>query len=126
MSQISAPSILSSDHHPIEFTIDVYITAFNDKYKVHCLSKTNWSLFNNHLNNNIDLLNSNIQTKHDIDQEISKFTVLIQDAQQLATPKLAFKYEVCQLSNEINLLKRLRNVRRIQWQRNRQPTLKII
>lgn len=52
--------------------------------------------------------------------------VLIQDAQQLATPKLAFKYEVCQLSNEINLLKRLRNMRRIQWQRNRQPTLKII
>lgn len=133
-SDLISSSDLSSDHLPVEFSI---LIESNKKIIEHTIPRydlANWELYSKYINENIDLSSNsrvrNIENDNEIDELIKNFSEILLTAQNIAIPVSNVKnlstLVPIRITPEINLLIRLRKIRRQQWQRNRDPILKSI
>lgn len=126
ISHISTSNILTSDHLPIEFSVD--LTELNTQ-KLETTSRydlADWSKFKFSLNQAI-----NIQQHHDhpyseieVDNQLNYFTNALKQAIDIAVPKKVIKKHAVELPRSLKDLISNRNTLRRQWQRSRDPILK--
>lgn len=131
ISEIKTLHQLGSDHLPITFQIgDVEINSFPSR-SIRDYANANWGLFKNYLNESIDLSDQsfirNLSNDTHIDIAIQSLTEQILTAQSIAIPLKILpttNSEQLIIPQETLLLIRLRNIRRRQWQRTRNPNIK--
>lgn len=117
---------LSSDHLPVEFELVFGPCANQDIQKRRSYANANWTLFKESVKNNLDLLSvSNILTKFEIEDSLSKIIDCIKQAENISIPLTNIQLKSQKLSQDILSLISKRNWIRRQWQRNRCPVLKI-
>jgi hypothetical protein len=119
-----ALSELNSDHNPILFTINMPPQTKLTK-KVYDYTNTNWTSFQNALNNNIEI-NSKIESPNDINTEINKFTSTIQNTIHNLIKTKTLKPKQEQLPENIINLIRNKNKTRKLWQNTRNPFYKTL
>jgi Reverse transcriptase (RNA-dependent DNA polymerase) len=125
ISRLEVHDDLSSDHCPVTFSIGASNIEFITENRIPCYNRADWILFKNFLNNSIQLNNitPNLLQPSDIDSMVEFISIKIQEAVDLAVPKVnpfVFQYI---LPESIRALIRFRNARRRQWQRHRDPYL---
>lgn len=127
MSSLVVVNELSSDHLPVKFNIEVTVPFIHDLPKTLCYKRANWQLFKSTLSDKIDLsspLLTTIQDVNDIDRCVEFFSTSIIEAESVAVPRVAVKpYDEVELLESTRQLIRLRNQRRRQWFRTRDPFL---
>lgn len=123
ISQIVTSNVLTSDHLPIEFSIDLCEIITSPQKTTLRYDLANWQKFKNNLDNVI-LLNTQLLTVNDIDESLSNFSKLITDSISLSVPKKPIKSSPVLMSQHLSDLITQRNTVRRQWQRNRSPLLK--
>lgn len=124
---------LSSDHLPVLFKLGAVVSEINTEVTIREYHKADWNLFKNYINSNIDLATcsfiNNLNTPTDVNNAIDNLNQVILNAQELSIPiqvKTDLRSDTINIPNATKLLIRLRNIRRRQWQRSRNPNLKII
>lgn len=121
---------LSSDHLPVSF--EVTLTEFTEEQinTFRCYSRDNWITFQRVMNAKINLTDPricNINTENEVDAALTHLKNAITEAEAAAVPVAVYQpYEVARISDETQQLIRLRNCRRRQWMRTRDPILKEI
>lgn len=129
MTKPAVVNELSSDHLPVLFTVDTNpseIATDNTKY---CYARANWRRFQRVINERIDLNNPNLDINDvaSIDSAIDFFKNSILHAETCSVPKLPSRpYEVPDIPENTRQLIRLRNRRRRQWIRSKDPFYKVI
>lgn len=122
---------LSSDHLPVHFQLN----SNPQNYNVNCrlnYSAANWKLYKTILNCNLNLSSDskirNIQSYNDIDEQISYLNNIILTAKDKCVPffRPTSNNIEFQIPEPTKMLIRLRNTRRRQFQRTRDPFLKTI
>lgn len=127
--QMSVPIVhteLSSDHLPVTFTISNITPTELPGRRFRCYEKANWNLFCRTINNNIDLnsqLVNHLVDQENIDEAITLFEDVVVRAEELSVPSITVNRQKPDLPESIKLLIRLRNVRRRQYLRTRDPLL---
>lgn len=127
--QMSVPIVhteLSSDHLPVTFNITIDTPMVPPGRSSRCYNQANWSLFSRTINENIDLnsqLINNLDTHDKIDEAINLFENIILRAEDASVPEKTIVPRKTVLPESIKLLIRLRNVRRRQYLRTRDPLL---
>ncbi|KXJ72203.1 hypothetical protein RP20_CCG018649 [Aedes albopictus] len=121
---------LSSDHLPVCFEISLSAIPETITPTVRCYARANWPAFQRVVNarlDPIDPLFANIQDEDGVNAAVRCFKEVLLDAESIAVPAIAPRpYEVARLPDETKLLIQLRNRRRRQWMRTRDPMLKNI
>ena len=67
-----------------------------------------------------------METQADVDSALEALTTSILDARNIAIPKIQVKFDSPIVDDDLQFLIRLKNIRRRQYQRSRDPLLKII
>ncbi|KAL9708206.1 hypothetical protein quinque_011724 [Culex quinquefasciatus] len=92
-----------------------------------CYSRANWQVFQRVLNEKIDLtspLVTNLESPEAIDRCIAMFTSFIIEAESTAVPTAPVRsYKEAEFAESTRRLVQLRNTRRRQWFRTRDPLL---
>lgn len=133
-SDLISSSDLSSDHLPVKFSILIENNKNIVEHKIPRYDLADWKQFSVYINNNLDLsANSkvrNIENCNSIDELIKHFCDTVLTAQRTTIPTSKVKnvstLQPIRVTADINMLIRLRKIRRQQWQRNRDPRLKAI
>lgn len=130
--QMSGPKVLqelSSDHLPVLFSINIEHTHHAPTTTYKCYRRTNWHRFQREVNNRIDLTSPRLSSLHsheDIDNAIEDFTSAIVEAENVSVPVVEHTNTPNRLPESILLLIRLRNRRRRQYIRTRDPFIGMI
>lgn len=113
-----------SDHLPVTFSLS-HEAVTRPNSSVFNYHKANWDRYQHHIENNLnhDFV---LETKADIDSALESLTNAILDARNIAIPKVQVKFDSPIIDDDLQLLIRLKNVRRRQYQRSRDPALKRI
>ena len=67
-----------------------------------------------------------METQADVDSALEALTTSILDARNIAVPKIQVKFDSPIVDDDLQFLIRLKNIRHRQYQRSRDPLLKII
>ncbi|XP_039438926.1 uncharacterized protein LOC120420069 [Culex pipiens pallens] len=129
---MSVPKVhqeLSSDHLPVTFEIDCNIQAESQAKRVRCYDRADWVRFQREVGGKLDVtvesLN-NIQTTAEIDASVRRFTSAVLEAEDVAVPWAEYNPQKVVLPDGVRLLITLRNTRRRQFIRSRDPVLGLI
>ena len=113
-----------SDHLPITFSLS-HESVLNPMSSVFNYNKANWERYKTHIernfNNELDL-----QNEVNIDSALEALKCAIVDARNYSVPKAQVKFDSPIIDENLQLLIRLKNVRRRQYQRSRDPVFKTI
>lgn len=117
---------LMSDHTPVICTIDADIidktTRKSPDYR-----RANWKVFEDFLDNNIDLnedFNMSSVSKDSIDAAIEKLTKFILEAKEQAVPYSIMKNKTFEITSATKSCIQSRNTLKRLWQRCKDPSLK--
>ncbi|KAK2578341.1 hypothetical protein KPH14_002065, partial [Odynerus spinipes] len=125
IKEISPVTVLhesNSDHNPIKFVLGGQYTSSTTQTRLdYC--KADWKLFRECINRNLSI-NSKIETKGQIEQEVHKLTSKIQNATRKAIPTKEIKTFQNELPLYILQMIKDRNKTRRIWQKHRIDTLK--
>lgn len=122
---------LSSDHLPVHFQFDCNPQHYEGLHRYN-YSKANWQLYKSCINNKLKLTSEapirNIKSCSDIDELVGNLNNIILSAKDKCVPcnKTIAKLSEFKIPEATKMLIRLRNTRRRQWQRTRDPMLKSI
>jgi RNA polymerase-interacting CarD/CdnL/TRCF family regulator len=110
---------LSSDHTPIILTISTHPILKPATPKI-ATSKTNWNLFNTHVNEQINL-QIPLKTPDDIDRAVQNITGVLQEAAWISTP--VSNRNAAHTNSPLHIRELVTNKRRARslWQRSRNP-----
>lgn len=125
---------LSSDHLPVHFDLNSPSQFYGNKLEQLNYAAANWAYYKTFINGKINLCSDspvrNIATTMDIDQRVQDLNNIILLAKEKAIPyfksRTNNKNELLQLPTATKMLISLRNTRRRQWQRTRDPCMKEI
>lgn len=130
MSKPVVHNELSSDHLPVTFTIDSRIPFMPAENTTYCYARANWPRFQRLVDDSFDLTAPIITELNDstsVDAAIELFTNTILHAETQAVPKVPIRaYDAPEISHHTKNLICLRNRRRRQWIRTRDPFYKAI
>lgn len=130
MSSISVVNDLSSDHLPVCFTIDDSVPRNNATRTSRCYARSNWQLFKRLVNEKIDLTSTalpNLNSPMAIDTAIQLLTSTLTEAESSAVPMVTTRtYKGTKIPDSTRQIIQLRNTRRRQWIRSRDPLLSAI
>lgn len=117
---------LSSDHLPVTFTINAEIPVAPAGKTIRCFDKANWSTFARKIDLEVDLTAdwiNDLDRPEKIDDAIAKITAIVKAAEEAAVPTRRILPKKKEIPDELKLLIRLRNVRRRQFIRRRDPLI---
>lgn len=127
MSSLTVVNDLSSDHLPVRFDVNISVPFNQTRPATRCYSRANWQVFQRVLNEKIDLtspLVTNLESPEAIDRCIAMFTSFIIEAESTAVPTAPVRsYKEAEFAESTRRLVQLRNTRRRQWFRTRDPLL---
>lgn len=130
MSKPIVVNDLSSDHLPVIFDIKPTTAATSPTNTVSCYARANWVTFQRAVNAKLDPtdpLFTDIQDGNGVNAALALFKIALLEAESVAVPQVVPRqYEIAQITDETKQLIRLRNTRRRQWMRTRDPLLKEI
>lgn len=130
MSALSVVNDLSSDHLPVRFDIDLVAPPNSVNLTSRCYARANWNLFKRLVNEKIDLTSAvvnNLNSPAAIDSSVQFLTTTLQEAEAVSVPNAPVKpYKDAKVSTSTRQLIQLRNTRRRQWMRTRDPLLLMI
>lgn len=109
-----------SDHCAVEFKIYCLIARSSPTKKIR-FDLTDWSRFQQKINEKINLNDLTLSTPNEIDSEINKFTQTIIDTMNCSIPKQTHNSNYFRLTNDIKNLICQKNIIRRQFQRTRNP-----
>lgn len=116
---------LSSDHRPVLFDVSLSAPIELSAPKFRCYARADWSRFRREMNEKLDLLSpdvTNLNTEADVDAAIEILTMALLDAEAVSIPEIQRKpYQTATIPEETLQLISLRNMRRRQWYRRRDP-----
>lgn len=123
-SQLVTHTDFDSDHLPVTFSLsqEAVINPISSVFNYH---RANWERYKSHIGHNLNN-NLEIQNKADIDSSLEALTCSILDARNLSVPKAQTKFNSPIIDDDLQLLIRLKNIRRRQYQRSRDPGMKTI
>lgn len=126
MSVLTVVNDLSSDHLPVRFDINITVPFNPVNPTTRCYSRANWREFQRVVNDKIDL-SSPVIANLNCPETIHLFSTVLMDAEAVAIPYVSVKRnKVVQFPESIRQLVKLRNKRRRQWFRTRDPLLSLI
>lgn len=125
ISTITTSNELTSDHLPILFSVHCFEIPNNTPTLTLRYDLADWTKFKNSLNEQINLGSLELTTTSDIDQSITLFTNAIKHSISLSIPNKPTTQNQIPIPNQMKDLICERNIVRRQWQRNRDPSLKI-
>lgn len=110
-----------SDHLPVTFSLS-HEAVTRPNSSVFNYHKANWERYQHLIENNFnhDFV---LETKADIDSALESLTNSILDARNISIPKAQVKFDSSIIDDDLQLLIRLRNVRRRQFQRSHDPMM---
>ena len=113
-----------SDHLPVTFSLsqEAVTNPISSVFNYH---KANWDRYKSHIENNLNY-DCELQGKADIDVALEDLCSSILNTRNFTVPKVQVKYNSPIIDDNLQLLIRLKNVRRRQYQRSRDPAMKII
>lgn len=121
---------LSSDHLPVMFNVSLSHPILQTVPKFRCYARADWSRFQREIKSNLNLLDPTITTldnEADVDAAIEVLTRTIVDAEAVSVPEVQQRtYQVATIPESTRRLIALRNKRRRQWYRRRDPFYKDI
>ena len=122
--QLVTHADFDSDHLPVTFEIsqEAIYNPISSTFNYH---RADWDLYKTYIDRNFDV-DIPLDTKSDIDNALVSLTNLIVEARGIAIPKCEIKFNSIIIDDDLQLLIRLKNVRRRQYQRTRDPALKVI
>lgn len=115
---------LSSDHFPVLFSIDAELSHQSPSICYRSYGRANWQRFQREVNNRIDLLSPRIaqmDSTDGIDNAVEFFANTVIEAERSSVPLVEHTPQPARLPEPILLLIRLRNRRRRQFLRTRDP-----
>lgn len=118
-----------SDHYPVNFSTNLAVEIRERVSLVKCYNKANWKHFQNKVKQSIDLNQrtfDEIDCTTKIDERINLMYSVINEAIDESIPKVNPKTFNYKLTQDLQLLIRLRNTRRRQFQRTKNPLLKVV
>lgn len=124
---LSVPKVvhdLSSDHLPVTFTVDVETPFTPTTQQYRCYNRADWICFQRHLDTKINLRDGIICTVDcpaRIDEAIRFLSETISEAENKAVPLANYHQYQPTLPELVKQLIRLRNIRRRQYYRRRDP-----
>ncbi|KAL9706279.1 hypothetical protein quinque_009797 [Culex quinquefasciatus] len=93
--------------------------------KFRCYARADWSRFQREINAKLDLLNpevTDLNTEADVDAAVEFFTKILLDAEAVSVPEVQQRsYQTAAIPEDTRRLIALRNTRRRQWYRRRDP-----
>ena len=130
MSALTVVNDLSSDHLPVRFDVNVSVPFNHTPPTTKCYNRANWQLFQRVVNEKIDLTSpdvANLDSPEAIDRCVEFFTSTLLEAETFAVPVVPVRtYEDAKFPEIARQLVTLRNTRRRQWYRTRDPLLGMI
>ncbi|KXJ62347.1 hypothetical protein RP20_CCG019848 [Aedes albopictus] len=121
---------LSSDHSPVLFNVSLSAPAIQTSPKVRCYARADWSRFQREINSKVNLLDPAITTldsEQEIDTAIEFLSRIVIDAEAVSIPEVQRRpYQVATIPESTRRLIALRNKRRRQWYRSRDPIYRSI
>lgn len=123
-SELVTHADFDSDHLPVTFQVSQEV-IYNPTSSTFNYHRADWDLYKTHIDNNLDV-NVSLETKNDIDCALETLTSFIVEARDLSIPKCQVKFDSVIIDDDLKLLIRLKNLRRRQYQRTRDPTMKSI
>ena len=123
-SQLVTHADFGSDHLPVTFEISQEI-IFNPNRSTFNYHRADWDRYRTYLEFNFNP-NVLLQSKNDIDDALDSLTSSIVEARDASVPKSEVKFSSIIIDDDLQLLIRLKNVRRRQYQRTRDPAMKVI
>lgn len=130
MSKPIVVNDLSSDHLPVIFDIKPTTAATSSTNTVSCYARAKWVTFQRAVNAKLDPtdpLFTDIQDGNGVNAALALFKIALLEVESVAVPQVVPRqYEIAQITDETKQLIRLRNTRRRQWMRTRDPLLKEI
>lgn len=130
MTKPTTQNELSSDHLPVTFDVRLDAEPTESVPTFRCYQRADWRRFQRVVDSKIDLLHPTYATLHseaDVDRAIDNFTQTLLEAESVAVPSvIARGYDAPSISDNTRLLIALRNRRRRQWIRTRDPLYKQI
>lgn len=117
---------LSSDHLPVSLVLELSNPIKANVFMSKCYAKADWDKYKSYLNDRIDLVSvtTQLESKAGVDASIVALTSLIKEAENASIPVTKNVTRFPCLNASVSRLIALRNFKRRQWQRNRQPTLR--
>lgn len=127
VGNLSTETSLNSDHLPVTFNLNLSTVFSNNLAYIRCYDRANWQKYKHEIDHGIDLvtLSSSLTNINSIDQTISGFTSIIENAQNSSVPTRVFSEKSEPLPFSIKRIINLRNCLRRQWQRSRSDVLRI-
>lgn len=133
VTDMTKPTVLnelSSDHLPVTFEVSLTAATEAITNTVRSYARADWPAFQRVVSaklNPTDPVITGIQDVAGIDAAFDYFKDALLEAESVAVPQFTPRpYDVAQISDETKLLIQLRNTRRRQWMRSRDPLLKDI
>lgn len=126
MSKPVAHVELSSDHLPVTFTIDANVPVTQAGRIVRCFDRANWSTFARKIDLEVDPTTAwlnDLDRPEKIDAAVDKISEIVKAAEEAAVPTRRILPKKNDIPDELKLLIRLRNVRRRQFIRRRDPLI---
>ena len=123
-SQLVTHADFGSDHLPVTFEISHDITS-NPNSSTFNYHRADWDQYRTFMEYNFDP-NVPLQTKDDINNALDSLTTSIVEARTASVPKCEVKFNSIIIDDDLQLLIRLKNIRRRQYQRTRDPAMKVI
>lgn len=120
---------LSSDHFPVMFTINADTPFKNEFRQYRNYKRANWTVYVISVSRRLDLTSyviNNLDTEDKIDTAIETLVTTLVEAERVSVPVVNCNPQKRDLPDRIKLLIRLRNVRRRQYCRTRDPLLRTI
>lgn len=120
---------LSSDHFPVIFTLNAESPFHSEVQRYRNFRRADWKSYSSFIHRNLDVtspLISNLNSKNAIDEAINVFTSSLSEAVNVSVPLVTRATQKQELPEHVKLLIRLRNTRRRQYGRTRDPFLKAI
>jgi endonuclease/exonuclease/phosphatase family metal-dependent hydrolase len=127
LSHLETLNELFSDHRPVQFSINIETKKSNPDFHIYSYKKADWTKFRQYLNDsvNIDKIRSlEINDKDQIKNLIVDFSDLLINAIKYSIPLVKPYNSEFELSEEIKAMIIVRNMKRRQFQRTRNPALK--
>ena len=123
-SELITHADFDSDHLPITFSLSqgTVSTPISTVFNYH---KANWERYQSHIESNFNH-ELNLHSETDIDSALQTLKCAIIEARNSSVPKAQVTFDSPIIDESLQLLIRLKNVRRRQYQRSRDPALKII
>lgn len=129
INYVGSKNELNSDHFPVLCSISLQTCHINPSSQSFNFKKADWHSFHTFIDNKLKsyAFNQNITDTTQIDLIAKELLDIIKEAARLSIPTIASSstYKLI-LSDEVLNLIKLRNVRRRQWIRKRDPYLKNI